>query len=224
MRSTQSIRSHASLRRHTARWLSTLMVSALAAAAMGQYSRVVITAQPGYTVAWDGNNAGFSSTEPGAGPTNNPAMASNGTVAFGSSELDLGVHFIPNVNDGLCGNSSSWIANFRGTPPDPNPFIGLAFGKSVGIQSLAWGRDNTGQYADPPVGVYTIQATRVAAPGVDTAETGDVAAGWATIGTDGIRISRCRTPTYLSECGLARRSPSRTSRGAGITETTRKAQ
>ncbi len=180
---TQSPHLPTSSRPHAARWLSFLIVSALAATAMGQSARVVITAQPGFAIAWDGNNAGFSSTDPGAGPTNNPAMASNGAVAFGSSELDLGVHFIPNVNDGLYGNSSSWIANFLGTPPDPNPFIGLAFGKSVNIQSIAWGRDNTGVYLDRATGVYTLQVSRVAAPGVDTAETGDAATGWVTIGT-----------------------------------------
>lgn len=183
MCSTHFIHPHISIRRHAARWLSTLIVSTLAAAAMGQSSRVVISPQPGFAITWDGNNAGFSSTEPGTGPTNNAALAANGTVPFGSSELDFGVHFIPNVNDGLYGNASSWIANFAGTPPDTNPFIGLAFGKSVGIESIAWGRDNLGQYADRCVGVYTLQVTRVAAPGVDTAETGDAATGWVTIGT-----------------------------------------
>ncbi len=183
MCSTLLLHSRRHVRPLAARWLSTLIVSAFAATAMAQSPRVVITAQPGFTIAWDGNNAGFGSTDPAAGPTNNPAMASNGAVAFGSSELDFGVHFIPNVNDGLYGNSSSWIANFAGSPPDANPFIGLAFGRSVGIQSIAWGRDNTGQYADRAVGVYTLQVTRVTAPGVDTTETGDAATGWATIGT-----------------------------------------
>jgi hypothetical protein len=183
MCSYHSFRSRTSPRHHATGWLSTLIVSALAATALGQSPRVVITAQPGYSVTWDGNNAGFSSADAGAGPTNNAAMAINGAIAFGSSELDLGIHFIANVNDGLYGNASSWIPNFLGTPPDTNAFIGLAFGKSVGLQSIAWGRDNTGQYADRCVGVYTLQVTRLAAPGVDTAETGDAATGWATIGT-----------------------------------------
>jgi hypothetical protein len=67
--------------------------------------RVVITPSAGYTIAWDGNNGGFSSPDVGAGPSNNMALASNGTVAFSSSdlgpELAISFHVASNLNDGL---------------------------------------------------------------------------------------------------------------------------
>ncbi len=171
-------------------WLAACLIVALSAT-MGwaQSDRVVITNQPGYSIVWDGNNGGFFNPEPGAGPTNNAALASNGTVAFGSSEVNLNVHFIANVNDGLYGNSSSWIPDFING--DTNAFIGLSFGKSVSIQSIAWGRDNGdttepacgGTCTDRAVGTYTLQVTTVANPDAGTTETGNAATGWATIGT-----------------------------------------
>jgi len=145
----------------------------------------VITSQPGYSVAWDGNNGGFSSPEPGVGPADNAALALNGTVAFGSSEVGLNVHFIYNVNDGYYGNSSSWIPDFVSDPPDLDPFIGLSFGKTVAISSVAWGRDNgdttepacAGTCIDRCVGLYTLQITTVANPDATTTETGNAATG-----------------------------------------------
>ena len=160
---------------------------ALAVAAQAQSTRVVITSEPGYTITWDGNNGGFrASAGDGAGPTNNPALASNGTVPFGSSEYGT-PHFIINVNDGFYGNAASWISDF--TIPDPNPFIGLNFNKTVAIESIAWGRDNTTDdnggvpFFDRSVGTYTLQVTTVANPDVGTPEAASPSAGWVTIGT-----------------------------------------
>jgi hypothetical protein len=170
--------------------VAAIAICAFGPAALGQSDRVVITPQPGYAITWDGNNGGFFSPDPGVGPTNNPALAANGTVAFGSSEVGLNVHFIMNVNDGYYGNSSSWIPDFING--DTNAFIGLNFGQTVALESIAWGRDNgdttepgcaNGTCLDRCVGIYTLQVTTVANPGVDTVETGDAATGWATIGT-----------------------------------------
>ncbi|MCL5096334.1 MAG: hypothetical protein M1608_02115, partial [Candidatus Omnitrophica bacterium] len=167
---------------------ASLIASSMAISAYGQVDRVALTPQAGYTLTWDGNNGGFSSPDPGAGPTNNDALAVNGTVAFGSSQYGT-PHFIANVNDGYYGNASSWISDF--TIPDPNPYIGLNFNRTVAIQSIAWSRDNgddaentpPGPYVDRCVGTYTLQVTTVANPGTDTQETGNAATGWATIGT-----------------------------------------
>ncbi|MBI4326961.1 MAG: hypothetical protein HY674_17105, partial [Chloroflexi bacterium] len=191
MSTTQQTKSNASLACRQFFWLlagSLLSTSILPARA--QSPRVVIAAQPGYAITWDGNNGGFSSPEAGVGPANNPALAANGTVAFGSSEAGLNIHFIMNVNDGFYGNSSSWIPDFING--DTNLFIGLSFGQTVPVASIAWGRDN-GDTTEPPcnngtcmdrsVGLYTLQITSAANPGIDTVETGDAATGWATIGT-----------------------------------------
>jgi hypothetical protein len=170
-----------------------LLFSALAwswgASLQAASPRVVITPAAGYTITWDGNNGGFSSPEADAGPADNVALATHGTVAFGSTELDFGVHFFRNVNDGRYGNSSSWIANF--TIPDPAPFIGLRFASTVEITSIAWGRDNGnttesacgGTCTDRAVGAYTLQYTAVSSPDASTEETGDAATGWISIGT-----------------------------------------
>jgi hypothetical protein len=154
---------------------------------------VVITPAPGFTVTWDGNNGGFSSPDVGAGPSNNVALASNGTVAFSSSDLgpELGIpfHVAANLNDGLYGNINSWIS---GSAPDP--YAALRFASSVNVSSIAWGRDNGlstgdscgGTCMDRTIGIYTLQYSALEFPGqpdVSTPETGDPATGWATIGT-----------------------------------------
>jgi hypothetical protein len=151
-------------------------------------ARVIITNEPGFTITWDGNNGGFSNPNPGAGPSNNIALAANGTVAFASSEYGV-VHFVPNLNDGLYGNLHSWIPS----PSDADPFCGLVFPSAVLITNIAWSRDNGdttpgdtgcgGTCVDRNVGTYTLQYTTVLTPDVNTTDTGDASTGWATIGT-----------------------------------------
>jgi hypothetical protein len=70
-------------------------------------------------------------------------------------------------------------------------FVGLSFGKVIEISNLAWSRDNGdsstdccgGQLTDRWQGTYTLQVTRAADPGLTTADTGDPATGWVTLGT-----------------------------------------
>jgi hypothetical protein len=157
------------------------------------HPRLVITPSPGFGITWDGNNGGFSTPDAGAGPSNNVALASNGTLAFSSSDLgpELGIpfHVASNLNDGLYGNINSWIS---GAAPDP--FAALRFTSLVNVSSIAWSRDNGlaagdscgGTCGDRAVGTYTLQYTSIDFPGQPdgtTAETGDPSTGWATIGT-----------------------------------------
>jgi hypothetical protein len=173
------------------------MVSLLAATLQAASPRVVITPTAGFTITWDGNNGGFSNPEAGAGPSNNVALSSNGTVPFTSSDLgpalSIPFHRAINLNDGLYGNSHSWISagGLDGTS-DPNPFAGLGFAASVNVSSIAWSRDNGdtteggcagGTCMDRCLGLYTLQYTTVTTPDATTAETGDAGTGWATIGT-----------------------------------------
>jgi hypothetical protein len=143
---------------------------------------IVIASAPGASINWDGNDGQFGD---GVAPPANRALATEGTVAFTSSDLGpaLGIayHLAINLNDGLYGNSHSWIPNF--VAGDPNPFVGLNFNGSVAITNIAWGRDNTGVFGDRAVGAYTLQYTTVAAPGAATTETGDPGTGWASLGT-----------------------------------------
>lgn len=88
------------------------------------------------------------------------------------------IHNYLGLTDGVYGNNNSWIGN-SGNPG----YAGVSFGGLFTINSLAFGRDNTGTYSDRTLGTYTVQYTRVASPGTATTVTGDPNTGWATIGT-----------------------------------------
>ncbi len=88
------------------------------------------------------------------------------------------IHNYLHLDDGVYGNANSWIGN-SGNPG----FAGLRFGGLFTISSFAFGRDNTGTYADRTLGFYALQYTRVASPGVSTSFTGNADTGWANLGT-----------------------------------------
>ncbi len=88
------------------------------------------------------------------------------------------IHDFLHLNDGAYGNSFSWIGN-SGSPG----YAGIRFSATNAVSSIAFGRDNTGGFADRALGTYTLQYTRVAVPGTGTTFTGNPDTGWATIGT-----------------------------------------
>ena len=88
------------------------------------------------------------------------------------------IHDYLHINDGIYGNSHSWIGN-SGNPG----YVGLAFGSTQSVYSIAFGRDNTGQGNDRTLGLYTLQYTQVQKPGPTTTATGSPSTGWATLGT-----------------------------------------
>jgi hypothetical protein len=143
---------------------------------------VVIVAEPGHVIAWNGNDGdhGASTTVP-----TNIALASQGGTGFSSSdlgpELGIGFHIAANLNDGLYGNGNSWIGGDANTFTEA--FAGVAFDGKQLIDRIAWGRDNTGQFVDRWAGTYTVQYSQVDSADAETAFTGDPATGWATMGT-----------------------------------------
>jgi len=153
---------------------------------------VLVTNAPGLSITWDGNEGQFYNPAAVAPAPPNRALASEGTIAFSSSELGvawgLSQHFATNLNDGLYGNHQSWLSDF--SRPDPDPFAGLNFGGTVLITNIAWGRDNGNTVADDcggtctdrALGGYRLQYTTVAAPDATTLETGDASTGWAELG------------------------------------------
>ena len=139
-------------------------------------------------LAWDGNDGQFFDPTPppdGALAPDNLALASNGAMAFANGELGptIGIdfHVAANLNDGIYGNSNSWIGAGEG------PFYaGIDLGGLVTIASVAWGRDNGngafddsdpgadacgGQCDDRWQGAYEVQVTTDANPGGDSSWT-----------------------------------------------------
>ena len=88
------------------------------------------------------------------------------------------IHDYLHLNDGVYGNSNSWIGN-SGSPG----YAGLRFGSLQTLTGIAFGRDNLGVYTDRTLGLYTLQYTRVSTPGPATTVTGDPDTGWTTLGT-----------------------------------------
>ena len=88
------------------------------------------------------------------------------------------IHNFTGLTDGVYGNNNSWIGN-TGNPG----YAGVRFGALSTVSSVAFGRDNTGTFPDRTFGLYTLQYTRVAAPGTGTTVTQNPDTGWATIGT-----------------------------------------
>lgn len=95
-------------------------------------------------------------------------------AAFAIDELNLGIHFIANPNDGQYGNARSWI----GQSGDPG-FAGISLGGLRTVSSIAFGRDNqeVPQFNDRHLGTYTLQYTQADSPGVATP-----GCDWVTIG------------------------------------------
>jgi hypothetical protein len=98
------------------------------------------------------------------------ALASNGGVAFAQDQLSSS-NSAANVNDGVYGNSSCWIAG------NQSSFVGVAFNKASTISSLAFGRDNTGAMTDRYQGTYIFQYTTTPNPNASTP-----AADWTSFG------------------------------------------
>ena len=70
------------------------------------------------------------------------ALASNGGTAFAKDCITgFSEHSIAHLNDGVYGNSNSWIGNSQSN------FAGVAFNAPYAISSLAFGRDNGGEAA-----------------------------------------------------------------------------
>jgi hypothetical protein len=126
----------------------------------------------------------------GTGPTMNvvPGNLANapGATAFALDELDFGgLHLIKHLNDGLYGNSNSWIGN--GAIGSSGPFAGINLNGLFTIDGFAFGRDNTQFYRDRSDGTYTVQVTTVANPGSSTPDV-----DWSTLGEVNISSSAIR--------------------------------
>jgi mono/diheme cytochrome c family protein len=74
----------------------------------------------------------------------NIALAGAGTKARASSVFpNSEIHRLEHINDGIHGNSRSWISNERG-----KGWVELEFPQVVTIQHILWGRDREQRFAD----------------------------------------------------------------------------
>ena len=142
--------------------------------------------------------------------TGGPIMATNfsrraGATAFARDVIPAApTHSIAGLNNGTYGNASSWIGNSL------NSFCGISFGTTpVTLGSVAWGRDNTGQFTDRCAGTYTLEYTTVPTPNAATPNT-----AWTTIGsvtypsnTSAFSIRRVYNFTPVEATGIRLRCP-----------------
>ncbi|MBI4323791.1 MAG: hypothetical protein HY674_00845 [Chloroflexi bacterium] len=89
---------------------------------------------------------------------------------FGLNEEGAPFGQIFKVNDGIYGNSSSWVGITRPT------FIGIDLNGAKKIDRIAFGRANDGLNSDRYAGTYTVQYTTMATPGASTPD-----ADWITL-------------------------------------------
>jgi hypothetical protein len=107
------------------------------------------------------------------GTMDNPTNMALGATPFTKDVIPgyPAIHNTPYLNDGIYGNSNSWIGN------SADSFAGISFPSLRQIGRIAWGRDNTGSYFDRSEGTYTVQYTTVLNPNASTP-----AGSWTTIG------------------------------------------
>jgi hypothetical protein len=77
-------------------------------------------------------------------PSENIAAAKSGGKAISSGDFPNNPkHKLEHINDGLYGNSKSWISNTKGTG-----WVQIEFADEQLIDRIVWGRDREGAYAD----------------------------------------------------------------------------
>ena len=94
-----------------------------------------------------------------------------------------GIHCFKNINDGISGNSNSWIPGDTGTPY----FAGISFNTSRVWHGFALSRDGDGVHVDRISGTKALQYTTVTHPDHNTPKS-----EWNMVGSlftmsDGLR-------------------------------------
>ena len=185
---------------HSGRIATAILAILTAVTLPAPASAQTIVSATGYSITFNGNQqAFFSNTWDGTSQQapNNIALSGQGSAAFASSQYGSG-HLTTQANDGVYGNSRSWLSNLSGT----EAYVGIVLPTAQSLSSIAWGRDNgrnstatptgggdsanatAGQFIDRTAGTYTLQFTTAASPGTST-----LAADWTTLGTIALPIA-----------------------------------
>jgi hypothetical protein len=122
------------------------------------------------------------------GEPKNVALAALGTRATSSGNIsETGIHQLKHVNDGLYGNSQSWISNEKGAG-----WVQLQLAEPATIERIVWGRDREGQFKDRLPVRYRIEVSMDAQ-------------AWTTVASSDDRLP-AGTP-HDEALSLARNSP-----------------
>jgi hypothetical protein len=165
------------------RLATTCLIALLFGLGVTAQVEAVVTVLPGSNFTWDGINGPLV---PSGVVPNNLALAANGSTAFARDALVL-PHTIAGLNNGVYGNSNSWIGATsqnidvynNGSLVLNTGFAGIALPAAANIGSFAFGRSNLGnEYADRTIGNYYVQTTQVASPNASTPDS-----AWTTIGS-----------------------------------------
>lgn len=122
------------------------------------------------------------------GTGRNVALASAGGVASASTEFpNVDIHKIAHLNDGLLGNSNSWIAAEQGKGWARVDFAGVET-----VDCVRWGRDREGNFKDRVAVRYSVEALKEDGTWQEVASSRDRAG-----------FVRDATPLPLQECFCA---------------------
>jgi len=165
------------------RLVTTCLIALLIALAVTARVDAVVTVGPGSNFTWDGFNG---PVVPSGVVPNNLALTANGSTAFARDVLTP-PHTIAGLNNGVYGNSNSWIGATSQNIDVYNDaslilntgFAGIALPAMTNIGSFAFGRSNLGnEFADRTIGNYYVQTTTLASPNATTPDS-----AWNTIGS-----------------------------------------
>ena len=84
----------------------------------------------------------------------NVALSSQGAVATSSGDFVHPLHKLEHINDGMFGNSRSWIAKQK-----VGGWVQIELPKVQEINKILWGRDQQGKYADRIAIAYRIETS-----------------------------------------------------------------
>ncbi len=85
--------------------------------------------------------------------TRNVALASNGTKVTASGSRTSSAHKLEHINDGVVGNSQSWMSDENG-----RGWVLLELSEPTLINKVVWSRDREGKFSDRLPTLYTLQA------------------------------------------------------------------
>ncbi len=83
----------------------------------------------------------------------NVALASNGTKVTASGSRTSSAHKLEHINDGVFGNSHSWMSDEKG-----RGWVLLELPETTSINKVVWSRDREGKLSDRLPTLYTLEA------------------------------------------------------------------